>query len=164
VHTEQGSWQVRSVWVQQNGNNWVEVGWWTRPGYWPNPQYFAAWAINGQISVYYWWPATPGTYHWFKVFNPTGGQDSYWEFWVDNTPLPPIVNTNFDAGLPGGQSEAHNTCDQAGTSWWALQKCIRTYGNWYYWTRLGQYLDNNPGYYLYVVSDHEFKVYPDGYP
>lgn len=78
--------------------------------------------------------------------------------------MPPIVNTNFDIGYPGGQSEAHNTCDQAGTTWWDLQKYIRTYGNWYYWTKLVQHRDDNPGYYLYPVSDHEFKVYPNGYP
>lgn len=147
VSTQPWSWQVRAVWVRNTPDNWVETGWYISSS--GSPRYFIAWKVNGSYDEELLSYAPPTTYHWFAVRNPTGNE---WEFWLDNTQwLFTLDNLPFDRGWPGAQSEAHNTCDQAGTTFWSLQKYIRTYQAWYPWTKFAENVGNdypNPGYYV----------------
>ena len=147
VSTAQGSWQVRAVWVKNDPQNWVETGWYiTASGY---TRYFIASSRFGIYDEQLLGYAPPATYHWFAVRNPTGNE---WEFWLDNTQwLFTRDDMPFNVGRPGAQSEVHNSCDQAGTTFWYLQKYIRTYQGWYPWTSFADNIDNpsnNPNYYI----------------
>lgn len=147
VSTVYQSWQARSVWVKHDDRNWVETGWFF--GEEGVPRYFIAWKKNNVYNDQELSYAPAGTYHWFTAINPTG---NVWEFWMDNTNwLWTLNDMTFNVGLPGAMSEAHNTCDQAGTTFWSLQKYIRSWNSWRPWTKKSPNYQNpqtNPWYYI----------------
>lgn len=156
VTTASGSYQVRSIWVWRDDLNWVELGWWTSSQS-PRPQYFAAWKVNGTYSEWLGLYAPLG-YHTYTLQAPLN--DGYWYFYVDGN-LMYTVKLPFDVGFPGAQSEAHNTCDQNGTTWKELKYFIRSYSLWLYWTGNQTVIDTNPNYYFCPISNWEFKVLPN---
>lgn len=156
VTTTSGSYQVRSLSVWKDNQNWVELGWWTA-SWAPKPQYFVAWKENNQYGEWLGNYAPLG-YHTFTIYAPQN--DGYWWFFVDGTFIY-SKRVPFDVGYPGGQSEAHNTCDQNGTTWKELRYFIRSYFTWPYWTANQVVGDNNPNFYFCRISNWGFKVLPN---
>ena len=171
-----GSAVVRSVWVHRGEPpDYVEIGWCKgldccldpdpAPGVPPPcigkpPHYFAVFQEAGEPPRgIIWGPADPFTTHKFSAVCRWG---THWRFFLDGQYKYEVNPTTFSFGVPGGQSEVHNTCESAYTRWWDL-KYYTVWEEWLPWYDLeeGNPLSPNPNYHVQIISDTEFKVVHD---
>ncbi len=144
---------VNSVWIIQDSQNIVELGWYERGGS-DERKYFRTWTYQGIYHEETWGSPATDTDHEFKVYN----NGVYgWEFYVDNVVQSPSIElANFYLGDAGAMRERHNTCDSGWAHWWDLQR-YDYYGNWITWQTMAE-RNYDPPWFLNIVSLSEFYV------
>jgi hypothetical protein len=165
AYVEPGSYKVESVWVYgPTPGNFVEVGWWIPYG--GQPEFFAGYLYNGQYYECDNNPhPTPNVFYRFQVHHVGSQTNQTWDYYLD-TAYQCSATVNFWYGHSGGQGERHNTGDACFARWYGLELQLYTYPPYYWvWTSwpgpMNSY-DGDPGCYLCVFSNTDFRVKTDG--
>jgi len=157
-----GSFMVRSIWVQRGDSLYAcETGWCdhNEPGQPSACTLFVQLLKNGGYLVpEHLGTITSGTNQTFKV-NYNGDQH-WWNFWYAGTCRATRVNSGFEYGIAGSQSEAHNSSDYLGAHWWNLKR------SWYPgplgpWLALQPSGDTSPNWRVLKIDQDDYEVVPE---
>ncbi|GEM_PF-4645134 len=143
---------VNSVWILQDSQNSVEIGWLERGGT-DERTYFRTWTFQGIYNEDTWGSPALDTDHEFQVFNNGVGG---WQYYVDGVQRTPNALLEPYAADAGAMRERHNTCDSGWAHWWDLQR-YDYYGNWVSWQSLEERNYDYP-WFLESISTSEFFV------
>ena len=153
-----GSELQRLLWLRQDDNNWMQLGWRRLSN--GSPQVLVQWQVNGVSNSYVGATLAVATTtpRRFEIVQEGGA----WHYRVDGVEvagLPAAATTlNLTNLRPLALARARNTCDQAGTTFQELQW---TQGMWNSWSDAVLEEDSHPGFYFCRVSSSKFKVNPD---
>lgn len=135
--------------------NVAETGIYYAVGY--SPRFFGVKVVRGlYCSPVYFGNATPGTNHSFTLSRST--INLYWRTYVvDGSAKISAQFSDIWSGISLVGSERQSLSDTNYSHFWALMK-RNSSGNWYYWSNLQLYTDNDPGYTLQKISNIECKM------
>ena len=145
---------VNSTWVQEDADNYAEVGWIWRGG-WGSPKMMAVWSKDGVWDVaYYNTLSVNGSYN-FEVRRASASNQ--WKWYLANS-LKKTKALDFGEGEAGAQQERWNICDNPDEShWWALKRrtSLNSLGSW---VDLELWREDDPDYCLDEISNTQLKV------
>jgi len=151
----------RSLFIQYDSHNWVEVGW----GAGPNnitgnsgPTVYAYWVNKGTAGQKVYKSLSEDTNKTFTVENV--GHVEIWRFYFDSESSPFAYSPTmiFDSSTALANSEHYNTCDSLWTHMYGLNY-FSVGGVWRSWGDLECGGNNSTGWYLYRNSNTELHVY-----
>ncbi len=151
----------RSLFIQYDGKNWVEVGW----GAGPNnitgnsgPTVYAYWVNKGTPGQHIYKSLSEDTNRTFTVEN--AGHIEIWRFYFDSESSPFAYSPTmiFNSSTALANSEHYNTCDSLWTHMYGLNY-FSSGGVWRSWGDLECSYNDSTGWYLYKNSNTELHVY-----
>lgn len=149
------------------GNGFVEWGWVLGysscpedgDAYYTTPRTFTWWRPdNGASRCHVLGSAGEGT--WIALSLADGNSDTVWLAKRDGTVVDSL-DVNFDRGTIVTNAERDCTCDSAYAHYRSLDFQVTGTHTWYAWTAPILYVDTDPDYHWYRVSDTEHEVLHD---
>ncbi len=149
----------RSLFVQYDGRNWVEVGW----GAGPNsitgggPTVYAYWVNSGTPGQVIYKSLSEGSNRTFTVENV--GHVEIWRYYFDSESSPFAYSPTmiFNSSTISTNSEHYNVCDSLWTHMYGLNY-FSSGGDWRTWGDLECNYNDSTGFYLHKVSNSEIYV------